>query len=140
MDSGKEETKLFFKIKNLPCCKSYARYVKKTNGMRETQTLAMYEDFLAFFCLLALFVKKRTCHLSLMPTTTATNPPLLTSPLCTVKWFAKTKNQINFLIHWTSKQRRKKKKKNVWRHANISDRHSDTYAKDRYCTLQSDSA
>ena len=34
-----------------------------------------------------------TCHLSLMTTATATYlPPLLTAPLCTVGWFAKTKN------------------------------------------------
>ena len=62
-----------------------------------------------------------TCHLSLTGTATATDRtlPLLTPPLCTVSWFAKTQKPKQISEHKKSSKRQKTK--NVERYANISD-------------------
>ena len=42
-----------------------------------------------FKCENICYVSPVTCHLSQMPTATATDPPLQTPPLCTVGWFTR---------------------------------------------------
>ena len=67
------------------------------------------------------YILQVACYMSLKPTATATNPPLLTHPLCTEGWFAKTqKHKENFLKDKKS-FKRQKTKKNIQRYANIGE-------------------